>query len=327
MATIYDVAKRAGVSTATVSAVVNGTTHVSPELTQRVQAAVKALDYTVNELARGVKISATRTVGMLIPDIASPFYARVVRGVEDVLRRERYSLLLGNTYNDVAEQSRYLSVFRAKQADGLLLFVAAGEAEDVRRLVAQKKPVVFVGREPRGFKADTVVADNAEGTSLAIERLIRRGHRHVGLVTGHLSLSTGADRVTGWRRTLRKHRLTADERYVVAGEWTVESGQAAAAQLLALDPAPTAIFAGNFLMMIGVLRAIRARGLASPGDVEVMSSDDSEWLDVFEPRISTVEQPSYALGTQSAELLLKRLREPKRRFERIVLAPSLRERD
>ena len=139
MPTIYDVARRARVSSYTVSAVLNRSAYVSPELTGRVHAAVRELDYTINELARSLHTRKTRTAGMLIPDIANPFYAKVVRGVEDVLKQSGYSLILGNTYNDAGEQTRYLGVFRAKQVDGMLLFVAAGAEEELQSLVAAQK--------------------------------------------------------------------------------------------------------------------------------------------------------------------------------------------
>jgi LacI family transcriptional regulator len=323
MPTIYDVARRAGVSTYTVSSVLNHTAYVSPELTRRVQEAVRELDYTVNDLARSLQTRKTKTVGMLIPDIANPFYANVVRGVEDVLKASGYSLVLGATYNQHKEQSRYLAVFRSKQVDGLLLFISPGEDSEVRALVKAKKPVVFVGRTPIDLKADSVSADNVRGTQLAVAHLISKGHQRIALVNGQEGLSTSLDRVAGWRKALKKAGRPAAAELMVHGDWTAASGYAAALQLLEAPEPPTAMFAANLLMMTGVLKALREKNVRCPEDVEVMSSDDYEWLDVFQPRISTVAQPSYAMGTQSAELALKRIKAPNRRFEQIVLAPEL----
>ncbi len=324
MATIYDVAKRARVSTYTVSAVLNRSAYVSPELTERVHKAVLELDYTINDLARSLQTRRTRTAGMLIPDIASPFYAKVVRGVEDRLKQASYTLLLGSTYNLPEEQARYTAVFRSKQVDGLLVFLSAGGEEDARRLVESGKPVVFVGRVPRSFDADTVAADNALGTRLAIEHLIARGHRRIAIVTGHLQLSTGADRVSAWKRALARHRLPRPAAYAGEGDWTAESGYRLALQFFKLKEPPDAIFAANFLMMTGILKALKECGLRCPEDVEVVSSDDSEWLDVFDPPVSTVVQPSYEMGQRAADLLLKRIQHPRRGFERVLLKPSLR---
>ena len=324
MPTIYDVARRARVSTYTVSAVLNRSAYVSPELTERVHAAVRELDYTINELARSLHTRKTRTAGMLIPDIANPFYAKVVRGVEDVLKQSGYSLILGNTYNDAAEQTRYLAVFRAKQVDGLLLFVAAGAEEELQPLVAAQKPIVFVGRTPSQTKADSVSADNLFGTRIAIEHLIAKNHKTIALLPGETLVSTGADRVAGWRSALEDASLPAPTHLIGACKWSAESGLEATRELLSRKPRPTAIFAANFLLLTGALRAIQEADLRVPKDIEVMSSDDSEWLDVFTPRISTVAQPSYEMGSQAAMLLLKRIKTPARRYAKIVLPPQLR---
>src|SRR5688572_10070453 len=195
MPTIYDVAKRAGVSTYTVSSVVNQSAYVSPQLTKRVLKEVQDLDYTPNALARGLQTRKSRTVAMLIPDIGSPFYARVVHGVEHRLRKADYSLMLGNTYNQPAEQARYLTIFRSQQVDGLLMFLAAGDESEAERMVKAKNAVVFVGRTPRTFHADAVSADNIAGTRLAIEHLIKLGHKRIAIITGQSTLSTSADRV------------------------------------------------------------------------------------------------------------------------------------
>ena len=324
MATIYDVAKRAGVSTYTVSAVLNQSAYVSPELTRRVQKAVGELDYTINGLARSLQTRRTHTIGMLIPDIANPFYAKVVRGVEDVCKREGYSLVLGNTYNDPAEQSRYFSTLRSKQVEGFLTFVAAGDENEVAALVAKKVPVTFLGRRPRTFDADAVTANNRKGTRLAVEYLLGKGHRRIAILTGQFSLTANRDRLAAWKQSLRSAKLSVPPEYACEGDWTADSGYFHALKLLDSSKPPTAIFAANFLMMTGVLRALQERGLTCPGQVEVMSSDDSEWLDVFQPPISTVVQPSYDMGVQGAELLLKRIRDPHRKPEKIVLQPTLK---
>ncbi|MFN3325678.1 MAG: LacI family DNA-binding transcriptional regulator [Bryobacteraceae bacterium] len=323
MATIYDVAKRAGVSTYTVSAVLNRSAFVSPELTKRVLEAVQELDYTINDLARSLQTRKTRTIGMLVPDIGNPFNAKVVRGVEDKLRNAGYTLLIGNTYNDTTEQTRYLAIFRSKQVDGLLIYLAAGEEDDVRRVVEAKKPIVMVARAPHTFEADTVTGDNVEGARMAVEHLIARGHQRIGILVGQLSLTTSADRVEGWRLTLQAHGLPAPDEWIGEGDWTETSGCDYVRRVFAGPNPPTAVFAANFLMMVGVLRGLKDLRLAVPQQVEVMSSDDSEWLDVFQPRISTVAQPSYTMGEAAADMLLHRLKHPDEPPRRVLLKPDL----
>ncbi len=326
MATIYDVAKRAGVSIATVSAVINRSSFVSPGLTKRVNQAVIDLEYSINPIAHALQTRRTQTIGMLIPDVGAPdpFYGQVVRGAEDVLRREGYLLFLGHTYNDVQEQSRYLAAFRARLVDGVLLFQAPGEDKELDRLIESGKPMVFVGRIPEGIEADVVATDIKAGTCLAIDHLLRSGHTRIGMVLVSASMSVHANRLAGWHASLRKKRMAADEAYVVSGERSVEAGERAAIQLLSLPEPPTAIFTDNLVLTTGVLRALKDRGVDCPSQMELVSSDDAEFLDVFHPPVSTVVQPSYELGAEAAEQLLRRIRSPKLAAKKTILKPTLR---
>lgn len=326
MPTIYDVAKKAGVSIATVSAVLNHTAYVSPELTKRVKEAVQELDYTINHLAHSLQTRSTRTIGMLIPGEGTPdpFFAEVVRGAEDVFRKKGYLLILGHTYNQVEEQSRYLSAFRARLVDGVLLFKAPGEDRELTRMVEKKLPLVFVGRVPSGIEADVVANDIVAGTKAGVEHLIRKGHQRIGLTTIEKSLSVSECRIEGWKRALKAHHLPIDTTLIIKTEMSVESSRAAAQCLLEPESRPTAIFADNLLTTIGILEALQDARLSCPKDVELVSSDDAQWLNVFQPPISTIVQPSYTMGAQAAELLLKRIRYPKRPYQKILLKPQLR---
>jgi LacI family transcriptional regulator len=263
---------------------------------------------------------------MLIPAAADPdpFFGQVVRGAEDVFRRKGYLLILGHTYNQVDEQSRYLSAFRSRLVDGVLLFQAPGEDAELSRLLSAMKPVVFVGRIPEGIAADIVATDILRGTQMGVGYLLKKGHTRIGLVTVAASLSVAALRMEGWRRELLRHGGAAKKEYAVAGELSSAAGELAALRLLDLREPPTAIFADNLVVATGILRALQRRGRRVPADLELVSSDDAEWLDVFRPPITAIVQPSYQLGAQAAELLLKRIRHPKRRYQKILLAPELK---
>lgn len=324
MATIHDVARKARVSVYTVSAVLNQSARVSPELTERVLKAARELDYTISFVARSLHTHRTLTIGMLIPDIGNPWFAKVVRGVEDVCRQHGYSLFLGNTYDQPEIQQRYLTVFRSRRVDGVLAFLAPDSEAQFAPLLKKGPPVVFLGRRPRTLLADSVTADNRMGTRLAIRHLITRGHRRIAIITGPMSLTAARDRVTGWSQALKRASLPVRPEYVRAADWTADSARRHTQELLDLPEPPTAIFAGNFLMMTGVLAALRERGLRVPEQVEVMSSDDSEWLDVFEPRISVVLQPSREMGEAAARLLLERIQKPKQPPRRVVLKPEIK---
>jgi LacI family transcriptional regulator len=326
MPTIYDVAKRAGVSIATVSAVLNRTAYVSPELTKNVKQAVKELDYTINHLAHSLQTHSTRSVGMLIPDVAvpDPFFSEVVRGAEDLLRKRGYVLILGHTYNRVQEQSRYLATFRSRLVDGVLLFQSPGDDAELQHILEKKRPLVFVGRVPKDIEADVVATDILAGTKTGVTHLIRRGHTRIGLITVEDSMSVAEFRVAGWTQALKELSLAVDQELIASAKFSAEAACCAAIQLLDLKEPPTAMFVDNLMATTGVLKALRERGLNCPADVEVLSSDDAPWLDMFQPPISTIVQPSYEVGARSAELLLKRIAHPRRAHEVILLKPKLR---
>lgn len=324
MATINDVAKRASVSTYTVSAVLNRSARVSPELTKRVLDAVRELDYTINSVARSLQTRTTQTIGMLLPNIANPFYAKLVRGAEEVCRRHNYSLLLGNTNESAEEQLRYLTVFRSKQVDGFLMCIAAGEEDDWAVLLEKKIPVVFTGRRPIMRDVDAVVADNELGTKLAVDHLLSKGHRRIGMLLGQETLSVSKERMIAWTASLVGAGVTPDLSCVKHGDWSAQRAYEQTLELLALDRPPTAMFTSNFLMLTGCLKALQETGVRVPERVQVMSSDDSEWLDVFEPKISAILQPSQQMGSLSAELLFDRLADPDRPTRQILLKPELK---
>lgn len=191
-------------------------------------------------------------------------------------------------------------------------------------MLEKKRPLVFVGRIPPGVTADVVATDIFAGTRAGVAHLASRGHRRVGLITVEKSMSVSDARVAGWKQALRSRKLPADEALIVKTELSTEAGRAAAAQLLELAEPPTAIFADNLVITTGVLKALQEKRLECPKDVELVSSDDAEWLDVFHPPISTIVQPSYEVGAKAAEVLLKRIKHPKRAAQIVLLEPQLK---
>lgn len=319
MPTIRDVAARAGVSTATVSAVLNDSAYVSPALTERVRKAVRELNYTINAVARGLQSRSTRLIGMLVPDIAEPVYSRMVKGVEQGLKPAGYSLLLASTHNRGAEQSRHLELLRSKQVDGMLALLAFGPEDDLRQAVEAGLPMVFLARKPATFTADCVVVDNIAASRRATGELLAAGHRRIGILVGPRELVVSQDRIDGWRRALVDAGIPAREEWIFEGDYTASSGEAAMERLLALDEPPTALFAAGFLMMTGCLAVARRRGLVLPDDIELMTWSDSPLLNVFDPPIAAVEQPSVEMGVRAAELILRRIKEPHREPEIVTL--------
>ncbi|HXB61405.1 MAG TPA: LacI family DNA-binding transcriptional regulator [Acidobacteriaceae bacterium] len=307
MANIYDVARRASVSVATVSAVFNKSSYVSPALEEKVQRAIRELNYTPNLLARSMAKQQTLTLGVLIPDAANPFFPEIVRGIEDCANAAGYSILLGSSDNQTPKEEIYLRLFLSKRVDGILLVKAPGglSTDLLASLRRNAPPVVLVDREYPALRADTVVADDFGGGFAATKHLLDLGHRRIGLVRGISGTSTSDGRLRGYEEALGSKRIACDDSLIVEGDYGIDSGYAAGLKLLAQRP--TAVVVTNYLMTIGFLKAMEELGLACPRDVSIVSYDDFVWNDVFPPKLTSIVQPKYAIGHTSAEILLARI--------------------
>jgi LacI family transcriptional regulator len=303
-----DVARLARTSVATVSAIVNGSARVSPELSARVRAAIAEVGYRPDGIARSLKKGSTQTIGLLVTDITNPFFTAVVHSVEDAAQARGYSVFLCNSDESLAEERTYLDLLLTRRVDGLIL-VPTGKAADYVGFGegGLRAPVVFIDRVIPGVPVDTVTVDNAGASQAAVEYLLRLGHRRIGIVTGLPHLSTSAERLKGYRRALRKAGIAVDPELVRQGDFRQEGAFGAAQSLLALRSRPTAIFASNNLMAIGTMLAVRAAGLGCPEDVSLACFDDFEWAGVFHPRLTVLRQPTAEIGQRAIELLLARL--------------------
>lgn len=310
MITMKDVAARAGVSTMTVSNVINQTTNVAPELQRRVLRAIRDLKYHPSAIARSLRTKRTHTIGMIMPDITNPFFPAVVRGAEDVLNHGGYTLIVGNSDSDTQKEERYYRTFTARRVDGLFLIASATTRapEYLLHHDLRAVPVVFIDRSYRDIRADGVFADNIGGSLRAANYLVTRGHRRIGIITGPLDLENARMRLEGYKRSLATHNVKVDKQLIREGEYHVQSGYEQMKALLALKPRPTAVFVSNAPMTFGALRAIRKYKIKCPEELALVSFDDMEWFEVSHPSISGVAQDAYGLGATAAQLLLKRLR-------------------
>ncbi|HVG39941.1 MAG TPA: LacI family DNA-binding transcriptional regulator [Pyrinomonadaceae bacterium] len=322
--TIKQVAERAGVSTATVSRVLSGGGGgVRRELIAKVRQAVSSLDYQPNRVARNLRVRTTKTVGLIISDIQNPFFTSVVRGVEDVIHRAGFTLLLANTDDDQNREEIYLTTLREESVAGLIFVTGNGQSEGFRRLQAARIPLVAIDRVPAGLSVDQVVVANAEGAREATEQFLRKGHRRIGFIGGPPHLNTASERQSGYEQALKTAGVRLTRELIVHGNFRQEGGYQAMRQLLALSQPPTAVFVSNNLMALGALRAIHERNLLIPTEMGVISFDDMPWATSIQPPLTAVAQPTYELGSSAAELLLARMREPDRPIRRIVLQTQL----
>jgi len=304
MATIYDVAKHAGVSVATVSAVVNESSFVSPGLRRRVEAAIESLHYTPNLLARSLALKRTNTLGMLIPDIANPFYSGILRGAEDRAQKSGYAVIVGNSDNRVEKEHAYLNLFLSKRVDGILLIKAPGEMSESTRVKLRNAatPIVLLDRDYAPLETHAVLADDFGGAKEAVQHLIRHQHRRIGIIIGPPHVSTTQGRLAGYKQALLESDIPFDLGLVAEGDYDIQQGFEAG--LLLLQQKPTAVFVTNWTMTVGFLQAIEKRGFRCPADLALVSYDDFIWTGLFQPKLTSVAQPAYQLGYRGTEILL-----------------------
>jgi LacI family transcriptional regulator len=316
MATIRDVAKLAGVSVASVSAVTNHKTGVSRKLAERVWKAVQALDYHPDSLARSLRVRRTNTIGVVMPQIASPFFAEVLRGVESEAKQKDYSILICDSAADPPLEQRLLNSLVARRVDGILL-ASADPHFSPHQLLRRKMPLVFFDRLPASCRGPAVMVNNVEGAFEATRHLIELGHRRIAIITGPLGISTAAERVEGFRNAMGTAGLPVPEGYLRPGEFRLEGGYLSALVMMQLSPCPTALFVTNYEMTLGTFRALRELGIRCPQGVSVMGFDDFvmgadgfSWATMFSPQPTTVAQPAYEIGREALRLLLRRIEKP-----------------
>jgi len=317
-----DVAQRAGVSTSTVSHVVNDTRFVTPELVQRVRDAMAELGYQPNAVARSLRRKETFTLGMIVPDNANPFFAMMARAIEDTCYQQGYSLILTNSEGDAARELSNVNVLLSKQVDGLI-FVAVGMGNQDLLRVLHSAPVIVVDRDLPGVDVDAVLVDNLSGGYQATRHLIELGHRRIACITGPSETTPSADRVTGYRRALVEAGLPVDETLIVRGDFQFASGFTGAKALLAHRNPPTAILACNDLMAVGCIAAATELGQQVPAELSVVGFDDITLASYTTPPLTTVSQPIEEIGRLATQLLIRRIQTPDSPRERHMLPTRL----
>ncbi len=325
--TMRDVSAMAGVSISTVSHVVNNTRAV-PEMTrQRVLDAIKATGFLPNTVARSLKRAETRTLGVAIGDISNPFFAEVVHAVEAAARAAGYTVILTDFGEDAEREMAALRALVGRRVDGMILAPSgAGGAEAVAYVRRQGIPLVQVDRvAARG--CDSVLASNVPDMRRLVRHLARLGHRRIAVLTGVPGLSSTRERIAGFRAGMKDAGIEPDPALIVPGEFSSEPARAAARALMARPDRPTAIVATNNLMALGAMRALHELGLRVPADIALVSFDDFEWADLFQPRLTTIAQPCARIGDMAVRLLLARIAAPDARPQHVRLPTELKHRE
>ena len=325
-ASMQDVADKAGVSSTTVSHVINQTRFVSEETRQRVLAAIEALDYQPSIIARGLATNSTQTIGLVVSDITNPFWPAVTLGIEHEINRHGYHTIFCNTDEDPAREDDYLRLLLARQIDGLLIAPTGVGSERLVRMAEANIPIVLLDRGTPALSAPVVGVDNEGGAYQATKHLIELGHRQIGVLMGIETISTQIMRLNGYRRALQESGLPVDEALMARADarfyknlpvtvaprsmkytnnQPYPPASQALQQLLDLPDPPSAVFVTNNQMTLGALHAISERRLNCPDDISLISFDDHDWAPFFSPPLTVVRQPTYQLGQTAAQLLMR----------------------
>lgn len=323
MATIKDVARHANVSVTTVSHVVNKTRFVSEEGRTRVEQAIRDLGYVPSAVARSLQRSATNTLGMLIPNSSNPYFAEIVRAIEDRCFGAGYNLLLCNTDDEPRRQGMVLQVLAERRVDGLIV-VSSGEDPALPKLLSGLRvPTVMVDREIDTLPCDLVETAHMQGALLAVQHLTTLGHRRIACIGGPAGVATADQRAEGWRLALAGIGL-ANTGLLHPGDFTSEGGYAAMHAILRQAPRPSAVFVANDLMAIGALCAAHECGVAVPDELSLVGFDDIELARFACPPLTTVAQPKQRIANLAVDMLLERIEGRRQEPRKVVLQPELR---
>jgi LacI family transcriptional regulator len=324
MTTIKDIAQEAQVSRATVSLALNGKPGVAPETRRRILEIAKRLSYQPNASAKGLALQKTETLGIIVPDISSPFYAELVRGVEEEASSKGYHLILCTTAGKLSREEVYLRLLGERRIDGMILVTPREQEEVIRHFREARFPLVIVDRDlPSTDEIIEVVVDNLQGALAAVEHLINLGYREIGFINGLSELQASRDRLRGYQLALQEHGIMLDERWICSGDFQEEGGYRCMQQLLKTVPQLEAVFIASDLMTMGAIRAIRAEGKEVPGDIAVVGFDDIPLSAFFNPPLTTVRQPIARMGALACRLLLQEIRGEEILERKVILRPEL----
>ena len=325
MPTLKDVARRADVSVSTVSRVFNNPEKVRPDTRQRVREIADTLGYRPNRVARRLRLEngTAGLIGLVIPDIQNPFFADVVRGVEDVIHEHDYALVLSNSDEDAERQKMALDTFRTEDVDGVIVPPVRLDDPAVRKLSETSTPLVCVDRGMKDLRVDTISSANRQGAYDAITHLIELGHERIAFIGGIGEVSTAIERREGYKAALRDHDLPVDDSLIKEGEPRRERGRAHTEALLERRQSPTALFTGNNLATLGTLSTLNRHGIHVPQEMALVGYDDIPWAMALNPPPTVVDQPGYEMGNRAADLLFRRIDEPERSATVVTLQPKL----
>jgi LacI family transcriptional regulator len=309
MVTVANVAQRAGVSAATAARVLSGNGYASEAARRAVLEAAKEIGYVPNHIARSLRTRRTMLAGLLIGDVENSFYSVIAKNVESVAKDAGYQVVLCNSNDDPETESQYLRLLDGIRVDGLIITPTGSNQRHLRRLIETGTVIVQIDRMVEGLTADAVLLDNEAGAMAGVSHLIAAGHTRIGILTGPREVLTARERLEGYERALREHRIPVREELIKAGSFLHDHAVEAATELLRSRPSPTAIFVANNVLAEGCYLALDRLGLKVPQHMSLVAFDDVPWMSIVRPQLTTVRQPVADMARSATELLLRRLKD------------------
>jgi len=319
--TIYDVAKAAGVSIATVSKVINGKGRISEQTRKKVLQVIERLNYQPNVIASALTGKSTYTIGLLIPDLANPFFSELARNIEDRGHELGYNLFICSTDYDPQKERNYVELMKRKNVDGIILASGFEQENNLKALLEEQFPVSVVARDFPGLPVNTVCIDDFHGGYEAASHLIGLGHKKIAIIARNVR--SNRERMRGYAQAMKDHRIHYDYPFEYVKESNVASGKYVADKYLRSSDPPTAIFACNDLLAIGAIQAAKEHGLKVPEDLSIVGFDDTVFASITEPPLTTVAQPIKKMGQEAMNVMINEIQGKATDKLKIVLIPRL----
>jgi len=312
--TLKDVAKKAGVSAATVSRVLQDHPRISTKTKEHVLKCVAELGYVINNVARSLKTNKSHIIGFICPELMNNFFMNVGKGLDKELKKNGYSLIICNSDESIEGEKSHLRLLMQQCVDGIIIIPSTSEGAHLQAILHDSIPTICIDRTFEDFTCDSVLVDNMNGSYQATEELIHKGFTRIAYIGGNKTLTTAKEREAGYRNALKDYNIHIDEKYIMEGDFHAESGHALMQKLMLMKKPPDTVFVANYFMYLGAMRYLlqdaaqrHKTGLPPLSAITMANFDNMEYLSVFGGSTVIVEQPMEQIGREAAKLLLKRL--------------------
>lgn len=309
-ATIKDIAKHTGLGLATISSYINGG-NVREENKQKIEKAIRELDFEVNEVARNLKTNMTKTIGVVIPELNNNFCAEIITAMEDVLRNHGYAAIICDCRTNKEIEREAVEFLYRKRVDGIINMPVGSDGSHLSCFHKARKPIVMIDRKINGIECDYVLVDNLTAVKNAIQKLIDNGHTRIGLIGGPEDIFTAQERMLGYKLALMEAGIVPEEGLIEHGDYTINGGARCLEKLVKNNKDMTAVFVANYEMTMGAVIGINELGIKIPEELSIIGFDSAEFARACKPRLTIVSQPTQEIGKSVAELILKRIEEKK----------------